>query len=202
MFCPNCGSENTARGKFCTECGTSLGTTHNLSQHASTLQALFPAENRLLLAIPGTIIGIAVLAFSMAMIFSPKETIISEVATTTPATEIPDEATRLHTELKKIADAASSTLPMILDKETVLEKIFVSDDNKMNYRYNLINYSVGEIEWNGLEKTLRPTVVESFCTDPSGDFFKTNNIPVKSLYYDTYGLFIGEIEVTTADCSN
>ena len=118
----------------------------------------------------------------------------------TPVERLSADAT-LNAELKKNAEMASSTLPMILDAETRLDAVFVTDDNKMNYRYTLINYSVGEIEWNGFSKMLQPTLKTRYCDTPEGKYFRDKNVPVKSLYYDTFDLFIGEIEITNSDCS-
>lgn len=72
MFCPQCGAENIAESKFCRQCGTALlvvPPTPNENYAGFWLRVLALIIDKLILGIPGIIIGISVMArlFSMPL---------------------------------------------------------------------------------------------------------------------------------------
>jgi uncharacterized membrane protein len=58
MFCPKCGTENPADGKFCSKCGAALGTTSTPSGTSESSTGLSPNVAGLLCYVVGWITGI------------------------------------------------------------------------------------------------------------------------------------------------
>lgn len=108
----------------------------------------------------------------------------------------------VYEELKEAEEYAKSSLklPVMVDEETRLERIYASYNNKMNYDYSLVNYSADELEWALLEENILPTIKGSFCKDTSYEFYRSKNIPMVWNYYDKNKILIGTIELTTKDC--
>jgi hypothetical protein len=91
-------------------------------------------------------------------------------------------------------------LPVMVDDETRLERIYATPNNKMNYDYSLVNYNASEVEWSALEEIVLPAIKESFCTDTTFDFYRDRNVPMVWNYYDKNKFLIGSIELTNKSC--
>lgn len=116
-----------------------------------------------------------------------------EQASTIPSASIQDE-------LKLAANEANYELPMMLDDETKLVRAYATPDNKMNYKYNLVNYSVLELEWIELKNAILPTMKTQYCYNEDIEYYRNNEVPMKWHYYDKDDTFIGSIELSNKDC--
>lgn len=108
----------------------------------------------------------------------------------------------LYLELKEAAEYATSILdlPAMIDEETRFDRIYVSSDNKMNYDYSLVNFTVDELEWSVFEDNLLPILKNSFCNDIPFEYYRDENVPMKWNYYDMNKRIIGFIELSSKDC--
>jgi type II secretory pathway pseudopilin PulG len=108
----------------------------------------------------------------------------------------------IHEDLKEAEEYANSIfqLPVMIDEETRMDRIYASRDNKMNYDYTLINYMSYELEWSELDSLIRPILENSFCNDSSFEYYRTENIPMKWNYYGNDRNIIGSIELSRSNC--
>lgn len=110
-------------------------------------------------------------------------------------------ATSIQEELQLAAKEANVGLPMMVDTETELVRAYATNDNKMNYKYNLVNYSASELDWLELKDVLLPTMETQYCHHPDIEYYRTNSVPMKWHYYDKDDAFIGAIELSNKDCN-
>src|SRR3989344_4722821 len=80
----------------------------------------------------------------------------------------------LSQELKEAEEYVNSIydLPVMIDEETRLDRIYASHNNKMNYDYTLVNYTADELEWSVLEDIVLPELKTSFCYDSSFEYYR------------------------------
>ena len=109
---------------------------------------------------------------------------------------------RIQDELKEAEEYANSLydLPVMVDEETRLDRIYASANNKMNYDYTLVNYMAYELEWSELDSIIRPSLEYSFCNDSSFEYYRSENIPMKWNYYGSDRSLIGSIELSSSSC--
>lgn len=108
----------------------------------------------------------------------------------------------LSQELKEAEEYVNSIydLPAMIDEETRLDRIYASNDNKMNYDYTLVNYTADELEWSALEDIILPDLKNSFCHDSSFEYYIERGVPMRWNYYGMYKSLIGSIELSSSDC--
>ena len=108
--------------------------------------------------------------------------------------------------LKKVSNMVNKDCPITIDQYTTLKvtgTYNIDDENHMIYTYNFdsqffIDYNILENDWKiDLEEKLR----NSFCTDPSMDFFRKNNVITRWKYFDLDNKFIHEIRYSSKDCN-
>jgi len=156
----------------------------------------------------GTVIVIIVGAFFFIAIIGILSSVV--LASLNAAREKAQEASldashsteSVYEELKYAEEYANSLydLPAMIDEETRLDRIYASDNNKINYDYILVNYTADELEWSALENVLVPNIENSFCNDSSFEYYRERNVPMKWNYYGMYEGLIGSIELSSNDC--
>lgn len=109
--------------------------------------------------------------------------------------------TSIQDELHLAAKEANVGLPMMVDTETELIRAYATPDNKMNYKYKLVNYSSSELDWLELKDALLPTMETQYCHHPDIEYYRTNGVPMKWHYYDKDDAFIGVVELSNKDCN-
>jgi predicted RNA-binding Zn-ribbon protein involved in translation (DUF1610 family) len=108
----------------------------------------------------------------------------------------------LEQELKKTEKQLNSLfdLPAMVDEDTRLDRIFLSDDNKLNYTYTLVDFSSSEFVPGELEGYVLSGLRELYCEDLDMAFYRTNNVPMKWSYYGNDQLLIDSFELTNYNC--
>lgn len=109
----------------------------------------------------------------------------------------------LYQELKQIEERTNSVynLPVMIDEETELFRVYVNSDSEMNYYYRLVNYVADEIEWPVLDKIMSPSLKDFYCDNSLSSYYRENDVPMIWNYYDKYTIFIGEIRFSNSKCN-
>lgn len=71
----------------------------------------------------------------------------------------------LEDALLQIASETNKSLPMRIDKETLLTNVDAYD-NTLVYSYMLVNYSSREVNFNKFMPTVRKITTNAACSDP------------------------------------
>lgn len=103
----------------------------------------------------------------------------------------------LAAELQQAADAVNQQTPMMLDAETRLDK--ASTGNKQfKYHYSLINYTAAELDSEKFKAALRPTLIQTSCTQLKPFFDR--GVSVVYMYNDKNGKNVASLTLTGKDC--
>lgn len=110
--------------------------------------------------------------------------------------------TTLNQELIEAEKGLNSlfNLPAMLDEETRLDRIYASTDNKMNYKYTLVNYKSSEIIWADFKNEIEPSLEEFYCDDSTSEYYRDKDVPMRWSYHDMDNKVIGFIELSNKDC--
>lgn len=102
--------------------------------------------------------------------------------------------------LRKEVDAMNGSLPMMIDEETRLDTTYASPNEKINYKYTLINYEANEIDFSNLRDELEQNTVNGYCTHPDIEGYRSRNIAMVYHYFGKDGIFIGSLEANNQGC--
>ena len=98
--------------------------------------------------------------------------------------------------LMNIANSLNKTLPMRLDKYTILNNVYVSKAN-INYVYMT---NVTPKIFNKIKNKLKYKITSSICNIKNIKLFLDAGIVITYKYYDTNAHFLGKFNIVKKDC--
>ncbi len=101
--------------------------------------------------------------------------------------------------LSQVASKLNESLPMSVDKDTVLKNVAPYPDGLV-YNYILVNYSFQDVNPDILANNLYPIVKNQACSEPGMQFFWENDISVYYSYFGNDNKFITRFVVSPSDC--
>ncbi|EGQ7649823.1 TPA: DUF2569 domain-containing protein [Vibrio alginolyticus] len=111
---------------------------------------------------------------------------------------IPETVT-IEDRLNQLTNDMNRELPIMLDSETKLDAVY-TESNNLQYRYSLVNYSVSDIDANALNKNMRPSLLQTACSNSATLTFMQEGVIVSYTYYDKLGKLITSIQINSSDC--
>lgn len=104
--------------------------------------------------------------------------------------------TRTYDEqLMKTASDLNKSCPIMVDKETRFDNAIALPDKTFQYYYTLINYTIDELDIEGLNTFLKKSLINTLKSNPDMENFRKNNVNVNYLYKDKNGIFITKISI-------
>ncbi|KAA8597436.1 hypothetical protein AB4077_20240 [Vibrio cyclitrophicus] len=116
------------------------------------------------------------------------------------STPVQNEETTIADVLKASVNAINKIAPQMVDSETRIDSSYAVE-NKLVYKYTLINYSVDDFDTEKVQEIITKQVTGFVCTSPGMEYFVDNAIDISYHYYDKDSKYITEANVKTADCS-
>jgi hypothetical protein len=102
-------------------------------------------------------------------------------------------------DFKKESSEFNKTLPVMIDKETQLDRTIFSN-NTFIYKNTLINNSRNEISTSEIKSKLYSTILNYVCTTPEMKNFTDNGVSVNYRYYGNKGAYLTGITISPEDC--
>lgn len=101
----------------------------------------------------------------------------------------------------KAASENNQNLPMMIDKDTRLDKVTVGPGPRIVYHYTLPKYFSRDVDANGLRESLRLAVARQACSNADME----KSLQYGGIYAYTYagsdGVEITRFEINNSDCS-
>jgi hypothetical protein len=111
----------------------------------------------------------------------------------------------IHKALIYTAEEMSEELPKTIDVTTTLMSVTVSDPSVRKYSYKyFVNTDLfgGIANAEKMKDFLLIAAKNQFCTDPSQEFFRKNNVTVEHRYFNQENIYLFFNRVSNADCVN
>lgn len=103
-------------------------------------------------------------------------------------------------QLQYASNQINKSLPKTLDEHTRQDTTSVGPGKILTNFYTLTKLDPSIIDGDFVRSTLRPSIAAGYCSDPSMEFFRKNNITVAYSYRDKNGKFVTRFNVGTKDC--
>ncbi|HYF70851.1 MAG TPA: hypothetical protein VD884_22105 [Ohtaekwangia sp.] len=101
-------------------------------------------------------------------------------------------------ELKRAVKTLNESCPMMVDEETRLDEVLVLPENKIAYKYSLVNMVKRDTEIQDLKASLEPEIIANVKTNPDMQINRDHKTTLIYRYLDKHGAFLFEITVTPA----
>ena len=102
--------------------------------------------------------------------------------------------------LQQMAEELNSGLPMMVDKETRLDRVSAGPDKKVTYHYTLITLASSDVTPQQLRSAMDDKAKNYVCTTEDMRGFRENGVVVSYSYRGKDGGVIGDISVYPRDC--
>lgn len=110
------------------------------------------------------------------------------------------EELRSQEALKIIADQVNKRLPMSVDKEMELRRV-EGLEGELVYHYVRANTSSDQFDSKQFMDKMRPLAIDLACNSPDMRIYFVNGISVRYSFSDNNNQLIGEILVTSKECT-
>jgi hypothetical protein len=106
----------------------------------------------------------------------------------------------IHSQLETFSKSFNNTAPTMIDAQTRLESSTVPTDNKIIYKYTIVNNnSIAENQ--AILANLYPVKLSAYCKQPDIGWYRDNNVPMVWNFYSPNNQFIATYEADNAKCS-
>ncbi|HTK82392.1 MAG TPA: hypothetical protein VL633_08890 [Bacteroidota bacterium] len=100
--------------------------------------------------------------------------------------------------LARFAAEANKNLPVMVDKETRLDATEFGGNKRFIYSYTLVNYSKSDVDTSLFRKSMQPTLISNYKTNPQMQTLRDENVILHYQYKDKQGEFLVELVVSPA----
>lgn len=104
--------------------------------------------------------------------------------------------TDLEAELKNAALELNKQTPIKIDGYSKLDSASTKGKTNFIYHYTLFDMEKSEVNFDTVNKYMRPSIIENVKTIPELKFYRDNKITMDYKYYDKNGVFVTKISVT------
>ena len=98
--------------------------------------------------------------------------------------------------MMQAASELNKSCPMMVDSETQLDNANALPDNKFQYNYTLVNYSIEELDLEQVKASIEPGIITNVRTNPDLKAYRDNNVTMVYSYKDKNQEHLFKIEVT------
>jgi hypothetical protein len=123
--------------------------------------------------------------------------VLSTVSCASFVKEVTDKG--IEQSLVQTSSEMNKKLPMMIDKATRLDTVTPAPNKTLMYKYTLVDVTKSGIDVAKVQKTLKPTILEAYKTNPDMQKLRAAEISLKFQYYDKNGTFITDVEVHPSD---
>jgi hypothetical protein len=123
--------------------------------------------------------------------------VLSTVGCASFVKEVTDKG--IEQSLAQTSSEMNKKLPMMIDKGTRLDTVTPAHNKTLMYKYTLVDVMKSGIDVAKVQKTLKPTILEVYKTNPDMQKLRAAEISLKFQYYDKNGTFITDVEVHPSD---
>jgi hypothetical protein len=123
--------------------------------------------------------------------------VLSTVSCSSFVKEVTDKG--IEQSLVQTSSEMNKKLPMMIDKATRLDTVTPAPNKTLMYKYTLVDITKAGIDVAKVQKTLKPTILEAYKTNPEMQKLRAAEISLKFQYYDKNGTFITDVEVHPSD---
>lgn len=104
-------------------------------------------------------------------------------------------------ELVKVSENINANLPMMVDKDTRLDKTLGESGKKFTYFYTFPSHTSSDIDSQALRDAIAPIVRSSFCNSNDMHHFIKKGVTTNYIYHGNDGAEVTRIVVAPTDCS-
>ncbi len=99
-------------------------------------------------------------------------------------------------QMQLIVDVVNEECPCIVDQFSSLDSAHVVSAKKIDYYKTLYMLGKEEINFDSVNKYIKPDIIEKTKEDRNFNFYRANNITVDHIFYDKRGDLINTISIT------
>lgn len=99
--------------------------------------------------------------------------------------------------MMQVASELNRSCPIMVDSETRLDNAIALPDNKFQYNYTLINYTIDEIDIQQLRDNIEPGIINNVKTNPDLKTFREHAVSMVYAYKDKNSEHLLKIEVNS-----
>src|SRR5690606_8654964 len=101
---------------------------------------------------------------------------------------------------QQMAKELNSGLPMMVDKDTRLDRVSVGPGKKVIYHYTLVAIASSDVTSQQLRNAMESNMVKYVCTGEDMRGFRESDVVVSYNYRGRDGGVIGDISIYPRDC--
>lgn len=102
--------------------------------------------------------------------------------------------------LAKVSAQINKKTPMLVDKDTRLDKVSAEPGQQLKYHYTLLGVRNGDVNTAEFSKTIKPQLKTRLCENTEMQKFLKNGVSISYLYRTNDGRAIGGAEFAPKDC--
>jgi hypothetical protein len=175
--CTNCGSENTSKAKYCSDCGYELPKQLIVIEEPVIEQK--PVKNNTNKKTLGTLIGI--IAFAVAYI-AVQQFFFKNVS--------------IDKEMMKLASEINKSCPVMIDAETRLDNTIGMTNRVFQYNYTLVNIEKATTDTMAMKNYLEPMIINLVRSNPQMKYQRDNKWTLNYNYKDKAGIYLFMLSIT------
>lgn len=187
IICDRCQTENPSYSKYCRGCGYELPKPA-IENNAVTQTPVKSAKKVGL----GLTIGLIVAGLFIGIILG---ILIGAAGTAFYLNEFPQLA-NTNKALVDMNNNINRNLPMMIDSETRLDQVMVTDNKTFQYTYTLVNMESGKVDTTAMKNNMEPNIINSVKTAPEMELQRTQKRTFVFYYKDKIGNYLFSIVVT------
>lgn len=105
----------------------------------------------------------------------------------------------LGMKLKGISEEINKGCPIVVNNTTTLTTTYITSDNRFSYIYTLKNVMTDSLSKLHFFNNQKETIASILNTSPKMKFFKENKIQVNYQFFESTGVFYGDINIDSTD---
>lgn len=111
-------------------------------------------------------------------------------------------SSKIEKQLKEAAADFNTKLPMQTDTFSRLDSVEAIEDHSYNHYYTLIEMEKAEVNFDTVNKYVKPELLRNARTNPDLQGFRDYKITLNYIYYDKNGAFVIKIAATPETYEN
>lgn len=104
--------------------------------------------------------------------------------------------------LAGLSEQFNRKTPVMVDKETQLDRVTAEPGARLVYHYTVIGVSSTEVNPAGFQEKLKPQVKARLCSSAEMQRFLKNGVNISYRYKGRDGVPIGSFDFSPSDCRN
>lgn len=111
-----------------------------------------------------------------------------------------ESETRVDNVLANASAQMNEKLPMIVDRDTRLDKVSTDSGRHFIYHYTLVSVQSSDFDADAFHRIVRPQLKERLCNSAEMKNFLKNGVTISYLYSSMDGHPVGDAKFTPREC--